>query len=114
MYSYDSHGWLSDSEIHGRTTGIKPPTHGTKTVGQPYPNFTGVEWAMATYSVPVIPAPPNPRKAEILARLAEIDIITDKPRTRRELSLNRQATKDWLQTLDTEASTLRAELGGLA
>lgn len=113
MYSYDSYGWLVDAGIHGRKTGLAPPAHGAKIVGQPYPNWTGVEWVMVAYSVPVLPAHPNLRKAEILARLAEIDTITDKPRTRRELALNKQATKDWIQTLDTEAATLRTELGGL-
>lgn len=53
------------------------------------------------------------RKAEILARLEAIDALADKPRTRRELALGKAATKTWLQTLDTEAATLRAELGAL-
>lgn len=56
--------------------------------------------------------PPSRREA-ILARLAEIDATTDKPRTRRELALAKAATKAWLQTLDDEASALRTELAGL-
>lgn len=60
---------------------------------------------------PVIPIPD--RKAVILARLAEIDAISDKPRTRRELALSKNATKAWLQTLDDEATALRTELAGL-
>lgn len=63
-YSYDSFGWLSDSHIPGRTTGVEPPAHGPKTVGQPFPNWTGVEWVLATYSEPVTPpAPPTPKPA---------------------------------------------------
>jgi len=57
MYSFDSHGWLAPSAIQGRTTDVAPPTHSPKTVGQPYPNFTGVEWVMVSYVEPVIPAP---------------------------------------------------------
>jgi hypothetical protein len=53
IYSFDNYGWLSDSIIHGRTTSIQPPTHGAKTVGQPYPNFTGIEWVLVNYTEPV-------------------------------------------------------------
>lgn len=63
-YSYDSHGWLSPVEIAGRTTEVDPPEHGeAPSVGQPWPNFTGVEWVSTIYSTPVIPepvVPPNP------------------------------------------------------
>lgn len=54
-----------------------------------------------------------PRREGILTRLAEIDAISDKPRTRRELTLSKAATKTWLQGLDDEATTLRAELATL-
>lgn len=64
------------------------------------------------YTAPVEPTPPT-RRDVIRARLAEIDSITDKPRTRRELQLNKTATKTWLQTLDDEADALREELRGL-
>lgn len=57
--------------------------------------------------------PPVARKGIILARLAEIDAISDKPRTRRELTLSKAATKTWLQGLDDEAITLRTELATL-
>lgn len=53
------------------------------------------------------------RKDVITARLLEIDSTTDKPRTRRELALNKGPTKAWLQTLDDEAIALRTELAGL-
>ena len=53
MHSFDTHGWLSDVQISGRTTDVAPPAHGTKTVGLPYPNFTGVDWVMVPYSEPV-------------------------------------------------------------
>lgn len=65
------------------------------------------------YTAPVEPAEPS-RRDVIRARLAEIDSISDKPRTRRELQLNKTATKAWLQTLDDEADALRTELAGLA
>lgn len=64
------------------------------------------------YTAPVEPTPPT-RRDVIRARLAEIDSITDRPRTRRELQLNKTATKAWLQTLDNEAEALRTELAGL-
>lgn len=59
------------------------------------------------------PAPPVSRKDVIALRLMEIDAISDKPRTRRELALNKTATKQWVQSLDTEAEALRTELASL-
>lgn len=112
-YSFDSHGWLAPSKIQGRTTDVVPPTHGEKVVGQPYPNWTGHSWVMVTYTDPVIPTPPNPRKAEILNELALIDTQTTKPRTMRELQLGNQATIAWVTAKDAEAAALRAELASL-
>ena len=61
------------------------------------------------------PETPQPKRADVIrARLGEIDSITDRPRTRRELQLNKTATKAWLQTLDDEADALREELKTLA
>lgn len=74
-----------------------------------HPNGTREEkrfWA------PVAPPAPT-RRDVILARLLEIDTITDKPRTRRELALAKNATKTWLEALDNEAVALRTELAGL-
>lgn len=68
-YSYDMHGWLSDTEISERTTGKTPPAHGAKTVGQPYPNFTGVDWVMAVY---VKPSPQIPLAAYKTQKIAAI------------------------------------------
>jgi hypothetical protein len=65
------------------------------------------------YTAPVEPTPPT-RRDVIRARLAEIDATTDRPRTRRELQLNKTATRAWLQTLDDEADALREELKTLA
>ena len=65
------------------------------------------------YTAPVEPAEPS-RRDVIRARLTEIDSISDKPRTRRELQLNKTAIKAWLQTLDDEADALREELKTLA
>lgn len=53
------------------------------------------------------------RKDAVLARLAEIDKLTAKPRTTRELALGNTATKTWVTALDSEAVTLRTELAGL-
>lgn len=58
-YSYDSHGWFSPVEIPNRTTEVAPPSHGAAPVtGQPWPNWTGVEWVMIAYAEPVIPPAP--------------------------------------------------------
>ncbi len=54
------------------------------------------------------------RRFAINARLQEIDALTDRPRTRRELQLNKASTEEWLQTLDEEADALREELKTLA
>lgn len=53
------------------------------------------------------------RREIVVARLAEIDAITTKPRTMRELSLNNAATIAFVTKLDAEAGTLRTELAGL-
>lgn len=53
------------------------------------------------------------RKDAVLARLAEIDKLTTKPRTTRELALGNTATKAWVTALDSEAATLRTELAAL-
>lgn len=58
MYSYDNRGWLADGEIPGRTTPIEPPAHGSRIVGSPFPNWTGVEWVMVPYVEPSAPPPP--------------------------------------------------------
>ena len=108
MPSFDTYGWLSATEIPGRTTGIEPPTHGDKIVGEPYPNWTGNEWVLATYSDPVIPAP-DPRPA-ILAQLAEIDAQSESPRANREAALGNVT---WLASLDAQAAALRAQLKAL-
>lgn len=73
----------------------------------------GIGWAYdgQVFAAPIVPVPG--RKEVILARLVEIDVISDKPRTRRELALSKKATKDWLQALDDEAAVLRTELAGL-
>ena len=53
------------------------------------------------------------RRDEILARLAEIDRMTTKPRTTREITLGNPATLTWVMALDVEAASLRAELATL-
>lgn len=68
-YSYDSHGWFSPVEIPNRTTEVAPPSHGAApVVGQPWPNWTGVEWIMLSYvETVVIPPPAQPRLLSVLA-----------------------------------------------
>lgn len=69
-FSFDSHGWLSDALIEGRTTDIAPPAHGAKTVGQPYPNWTGRAWVMVDYTDQVASvAPLTDRKAQKIAAI---------------------------------------------
>lgn len=71
MNSYDSHGWLALAEIPGRGTDVVPPAHGSSPVaGQPWPNFTGIEWVLVPYSEPVIPTPPAPDYGTKVTRLA--------------------------------------------
>lgn len=69
-YSFDSYGWLSTEEIPGRTTSIEPPQHGDKTVGQPFPNFTGHEWVLVDYVEPTPYVPPAPDYGTKVTRLA--------------------------------------------
>jgi hypothetical protein len=64
------------------------------------------------YTAPLAPTAPT-RREVIMARLLEIDAITDSPRTRRELQLNKAGAKAWLKDLDDEAEALRIELAGL-
>lgn len=73
----------------------------------------GIGWVDNNGTLEPPPIPVKSRREEINARLTEIDTTMDKPRTRRELALSKNATKAWLQTLDDEASALRAELAAL-
>jgi len=77
MNSYDSYGWLSDTAIADRVTPLVPPEHGAKTVGQPYPNFTGVAWVMVPYSIPVEATPIEPPGPRILTKLEYMNRFTD-------------------------------------
>lgn len=79
MHSYDSHGWLSLAEISNRTTEVEPPSHGAApVVGEPWPNFTGVEWVMVAYSEPVIPPAQTRRrltKLEFFDRFFDSELV---------------------------------------
>ncbi|MFH1010334.1 MAG: hypothetical protein V1784_03765 [bacterium] len=55
------------------------------------------------------PAPADPN-APILARLAEVDAQTTKPRTMRELALGNTDTIAWVRAKDKDAAALRAQL----
>lgn len=61
-FEYDLFGWLvGETDGSPRSTAIAPPAHGPRTVGQPYPNWTGYAWGMVDYTEP--PAPPEPPPA---------------------------------------------------
>lgn len=56
MYFYDDYGWLTANPNPERSTSVEPPEHSdAPIVGQPWPNFTGIEWAEAIYSSPPVP-----------------------------------------------------------
>lgn len=74
-YSFDGYGWYSEAQIAGRHTDVSPPTHGIKTVGQPYPNWTGVEWVMALYAEPPAPTPAPTKRT--LTKLEYMNRFTD-------------------------------------
>ncbi len=57
MSYYDLYGWFTTVEIPDRATELPPESvPAARVVGEPYPNWTGHEWAMLTYAEPV-PAP---------------------------------------------------------
>jgi hypothetical protein len=52
-YSFDQYGWLSDGRLHGRETSAEPPAHNAiRAIGEQWPNWTGVVWDMAVYTLP--------------------------------------------------------------
>lgn len=57
-----------------------------------------------------IPTEAEQAKLDIVRKLARLDQLSDSPRARREALLGNTA---WLQSLDTQAAALRAELAGL-
>ena len=63
-------------------------------------------------AAPSAPSAPT-RKDVIVERLAEIDRQASKPRTMREMMLNKAATISWVTTLDNEAIALRTEFSTL-
>lgn len=72
-----------------------------------------IGWIDDGVNLSALSQPQPTRRDAILIRLMEIDATTDKPRTRRELQLNKASTKTWLQALEDEAVALRTELAGL-
>lgn len=62
MHYFDTYGWLSLAEIHGRSTDVDPgEVPAERAVGQPWPNFTGEAWVLLPYAEPA--AQPEPPKA---------------------------------------------------
>ena len=81
-YSFDIFGWLSDDVLPDRATTVEPPQHGAKEVGQPYPNWTGVEWVMAVYAdppapaeEPIVPFPGPMSKLQFLSLLTDAEYV---------------------------------------
>jgi hypothetical protein len=114
MYSYDEWGWLAAVVIPGRQTSDVPPPHGKRTVGEPFPNWTGVAWSIEVYSDPPAPDTRPEQRAVILAQLNAIDADTTKARTLRELWAGRPETLTWLKARDAEAADLRIQLSALS
>lgn len=53
------------------------------------------------------------QKSLLFAQLEELDRVTMKPRTQRELALSNPAVLTWLAEQDAEAAILRAQLAAL-
>jgi hypothetical protein len=68
---------------------------------------------LAAGGEPVIIPEPNPRRAEILAELARIDSVYRTPRTLADAALGDEWAIGRLQTAETLAAPLRAELAEL-
>lgn len=113
-YLFNEYGWYAGAVAGSdlpRATAVEPPEHGNAPViGQPWPNWSGVEWVMANYRAAPTPDPKIAQRASILAQLAAIDVLTDKPRTRREVALGNLT---YLQSLDDQAAALREQLAAL-
>lgn len=81
MAHFDLYGWYSAAPIVGREAPEPPSIPAQKVVGQPYPNWTGVEWVMVPYFDP--PAPPDPAEQAVVAttspitKLQFLDLLTD-------------------------------------
>lgn len=115
MNSYDSHGWLSLAEIAGRTTGVSPPAHGAvPVVGQPWPNFTGVEWVMVAYSEPVIPAPAAPTYGSKITTDALYRRMTAAERRRIELASIDPGVAGAARNLAADLRVAKTRLSGAA
>lgn len=51
-FQFDEHGWLVTEGYPDRTTDIAPPEMPyQRTLGQPWPNFTGLQWVVAPYKL---------------------------------------------------------------
>lgn len=84
--------------------------HMIEIIEEPYGEVLGKVHNLATGQFDVFVPP---RKDVIQARLHEIDRLVDKPRTRREVMLGNAATIAWVESLDNEVETLRAEMANL-
>ena len=73
-YSYDWHGFLSDTPIPDRSTDVVPPDASGWPAGQ-RPNWTGHAWTYLDYPPP--PPPPAPRRiavADFRARFTDAEM----------------------------------------
>jgi hypothetical protein len=109
-YSFDKWGWFSENTIMGRQTTVAPPQHGEKVVGQPYPNWSGLEWIMTPYIEPVFQPIPEPiiEYKHILTRyeLKTRFTVLERCRIRRESKIN-EVIFDFMDLLE---STLEPDL----
>lgn len=67
-YQFDTYGWLATDGYPDRTTDIEPPImEHEQTVGAMWPNFTGLQWVVVPYTIPV-----NTARAEAITKLSFI------------------------------------------
>lgn len=72
-----------------------------------------MEWIAEGNAPEPADPPPNPRKEEIRARLAQIDLDSVRPLRAVASGASTQFDRDKLVALDVEAAKLRMELGAL-
>ena len=88
MYKYNNHGWYCGEAPGGdRATSIAPPAHDADpVVGQLWPNWTGVAWAMLSYAAPVAPTPATPTYGSKITTDAFYRRLTPAERRRMEVA----------------------------
>lgn len=114
MYAFDAYGFFTGTveKSDSNSTEIQPP----ECESGKLPRFANGAWVcevkdfaaiIASEQAQIAASLAAQQKAAILARLAEIDALGDTPRARREALIG---AVTWLEKLNAEAATLRAEL----